>query len=105
MTCTAAMNGAASVRYKDASEINTPISEMAQYNGFRCATTAKAQPIASPANRIKRREVIMRKHSTPFGLWKTDPAPSDCRDLQSHKQSHRDGMFIDTGPDQISSLR
>src|SRR5713226_1274379 len=54
MTCTAAMNGAESVTYKQAREMKTPISEMALYSGLRWATIEIAQPIAIPANKMKR---------------------------------------------------
>src|SRR6476660_307523 len=54
MTCTAARNGAASIRYKHANDMKTPISEIAQYSGLRCATTWMAQPMARPPNRMKR---------------------------------------------------
>src|SRR6185503_16139511 len=63
MTCTAARNGAASIRYKHANDINTPISDMAQYSGLRCATTLMAHPIANPPNRMKRITSIENRES------------------------------------------
>src|SRR5258706_5779752 len=47
------MKGAAKVTYRQASEMNTPIKEIAPYSGLRCATIETAHPIAMPANKMK----------------------------------------------------
>src|SRR6266705_3666683 len=73
MTCTAAMNGAESVTYKQAREMKTPISEIALYSGLRCATIEIAQPIAIPANKMNSKaSIVFVRRRSEFRLQADD---------------------------------
>src|ERR1051325_2893288 len=64
------MNGAARVTYKQASEMNTPIRDIALYSGFRWTTIEMAHPIAKPANKMKSAAVMT---SLCESLWFSVP--------------------------------
>src|SRR4051794_3934018 len=101
MTCTAAMNGAASVTYKQASEMNTPISEMALYSGLRWATIEMAQPTAIPANKMKRTANMLCLSLCP--LWLRMPSPQ--RTQRNTKSSSPAGAGLQKLREQIKQAR